>query len=71
MKDLVNLWPIGLIVLILIILLIWDCLDERKNKKEVNFKKIWYNKINCISEDNLPDEGLSLKEKKVFKQNKK
>jgi cytochrome b len=66
MKDLVNLWPIGLIVLILIITLVWGWLDEKEAKKEVNFKKIWYNKINYIPEDKLLDEGLSPKEKKSF-----
>lgn len=69
MIDLMNLWLIGLIVLILIILLIWDWLDEYR--KQANFKKIWYNKINFIGEKQLPAEGLSSNEQKAFKKTKK
>jgi hypothetical protein len=72
MKDLINLWPIGVIVLLLIVSLVWCWWDERKIKREHFNKLRGYHShmINYIPEDKLPDEGLSPKEKQSFKQNK-
>lgn len=79
MKDIIGLWPLGLIVLLLIVVLVWDYVAERRHPSGVftakkltpdailKFKKAWLAQTNNIREDQLPDEGLSPKERQSFK----
>lgn len=58
MKEFIGIWPVVVIVLLLIVSLILG--RDRKRSGVVNH----------INETQLPDEGLSSKEKTAFKNNK-
>jgi hypothetical protein len=81
MKDVViGLWPLWVIILVLVVVWIWDAIDEHRAKHSMTkeklkeFREEWekvnkgiYVGINVRDEGILPDEGLSPKEKQAFK----